>query len=73
MPQVHFVSDSHVGHQALLSPRMQTQRPFASIQEHDETLVERWNAVVGRMTRSGTWATSPTGARRRMRSRYFCA
>ncbi|CAA2104576.1 metallophosphoesterase [Methylobacterium sp. Leaf102] len=47
MPKVHFTADSHVGHQALiLSPRMQTQRPFASLHEHDETLVERWNAVV---------------------------
>ncbi|MCJ2130992.1 metallophosphoesterase [Methylobacterium sp. E-045] len=46
MPQIFFTADSHVGHQGILSPRMHAPRPFASIQEHDETLVARWNAVV---------------------------
>ncbi|CAO4170390.1 Calcineurin-like phosphoesterase domain-containing protein [Methylorubrum aminovorans] len=41
-----FVSDTHFGHVAILSPRMSTPRPFASIEEHDETLIARWNAVV---------------------------
>ncbi|MEN3230253.1 metallophosphoesterase [Methylorubrum rhodesianum] len=41
-----FVSDTHFGHVAILSPRMSTQRPFASIEEHDETLIARWNAAV---------------------------
>jgi hypothetical protein len=46
MPQVFFTSDSHVGHRGILSPRMHIPRVFASIQDHDETLVARWNAVV---------------------------
>lgn len=41
-----FVSDTHFGHRAILSPGMQAPRPFASIEEHDETLIANWNAVV---------------------------
>ncbi|WP_342148590.1 metallophosphoesterase [Methylorubrum sp. SB2] len=41
-----FVSDTHFGHRAILSPRMQASRPFASIEEHDETLIARWNEAV---------------------------
>ena len=41
-----FVSDTHFGHAHILSNRMLAPRPFASIEEHDETLISRWNAVV---------------------------
>ncbi len=41
-----FVSDTHFGHRAILAPRMQAPRRFASIEEHDETLIARWNAAV---------------------------
>lgn len=41
-----FTSDHHVGHKGILSERMNAPRPFASIQDHDETLVACWNAVV---------------------------
>jgi len=41
-----FVSDTHFGHAHILSGRMLAPRPFASIEEHDETLISRWNAVV---------------------------
>jgi calcineurin-like phosphoesterase family protein len=41
-----FVSDTHLGHAGILSPRMQNPRPFASIKAHDETLIANWNAVV---------------------------
>lgn len=39
------ISDTHFGHKKILEfePLL---RPFASIEEHDETLVERWNDVV---------------------------
>lgn len=47
MPRIHFTADSHFGHAGILSPRMHAPRPFASIEEHDETLVASWNAVVG--------------------------
>ncbi|GJD90611.1 hypothetical protein BHAOGJBA_4153 [Methylobacterium hispanicum] len=40
-----FVFDTHFGHVAILSPRMSILRPFASIEEHDETLIARWNAA----------------------------
>lgn len=45
---VFFTSDHHFGHAAILSPRMHCRRGrfFASIEEHDRELVERWNAVV---------------------------
>lgn len=41
-----FVSDTHFGHAAILAERMSLRRPFASIQEHDEALIARWNAAV---------------------------
>ncbi|GJD38054.1 metallophosphoesterase [Methylobacterium bullatum] len=46
MPTTHVVSDTHVGHRNILSSSMERPRPFATIEAHDETLVERWNAVV---------------------------
>ena len=45
-PRLFFTADSHVGHHGILSPRMHAPRPFAGIEEHDETIVARWNAVV---------------------------
>lgn len=39
-------ADTHFGHSGILSPRMTSPRPFASIEEHDETLIANWNAVV---------------------------
>ena len=38
-----FVSDTHFGHRNILSDRMHRPRPFASIEEHDERLISRWN------------------------------
>ena len=40
---IYFTSDTHFGHAAILK---YSRRPFATLQEHDEGLVERWNAVV---------------------------
>jgi len=44
-----FSADTHFGHAGILGPHMHCRRGdhFASIQEHDEALIERWNAVVG--------------------------
>lgn len=42
----YLTADTHFGHQGLLSPRMARPRPFATIEEHDETLIANWNAVV---------------------------
>lgn len=43
MPKVHFTADCHFGHAAII--RM-ANRPFASVDEHDQCLVDNWNAVV---------------------------
>lgn len=39
-----FISDTHFGHERILT--LGSGRPFSSIQEHDETIIERWNSVV---------------------------
>ena len=42
----YLTADTHFGHPLVISDKIQARRPFASIQEHDETLVALWNAVV---------------------------
>ncbi|UMY20290.1 hypothetical protein MMB17_02125 [Methylobacterium organophilum] len=44
--RILFTSELHVGHRALLFEWMSTRRQFASIEEHDETLVANWNATL---------------------------
>jgi calcineurin-like phosphoesterase family protein len=44
MPRVFFTADTHFGCARTLAVR---KRPFASLEEMDETLIARWNAVVG--------------------------
>jgi len=39
-----YTSDTHLLHERLLGMQ---PRPFLSIEEHDETIIERWNSVVG--------------------------
>lgn len=43
MANVYFTSDTHFGHDRdfIYKPR-----GFQSIQEHDETIIERWNSIV---------------------------
>lgn len=43
---VYFTSDLHLGHRAM-SAEGKGWRPFATQEEHDNTLIENFNAVVG--------------------------
>jgi calcineurin-like phosphoesterase family protein len=38
-----YVSDTHLGHERLLSMQ---PRPFSSIEEHDEHIIKQWNSAV---------------------------
>lgn len=42
--QKFYISDTHFLHTNILSMQ---PRPFASIEEHDEHLINQWNSVVG--------------------------
>lgn len=41
-----FCADTHWSHRAILGHRFGLNRPFATIDEHDEALIARWNAAV---------------------------
>ncbi len=41
--RTYFTSDTHFGHQGILSSRMARPRPFATIEAHDEALIAAWN------------------------------
>lgn len=41
--KLFFTSDSHFGHENIMK---YCNRPFSSIQEHDEEMIRRWNEVV---------------------------
>lgn len=45
-PRILFVADTHWSHRAVLGDRLGLNRPFATIEEHDEALIARWNAAV---------------------------
>lgn len=44
MPNVFFTADTHFGHGGILR---ECNRPFSSIEEMDDTLVQNWNKQVG--------------------------
>lgn len=44
----HFISDLHLGHAKVINPDFEAKyRPFETIEEHDQGLVDNWNSVVG--------------------------
>lgn len=43
--QVYVISDTHLGHKNIIRYEAE-KRPFATIEEHDEAIVQNWNAVV---------------------------
>jgi len=45
MSEIFFISDTHFSHRGILTYEPEL-RPFASLEEHDEAMVERWNSVV---------------------------
>ena len=45
MQRIFFISDTHFGHENIMGF---TNRPFTSIEEHDETIISNINEVVGR-------------------------
>lgn len=42
----YFTADLHLGHADIVTSRMNRPRPFASIAEHDEAIISRWNATI---------------------------
>ena len=42
--KIFVTSDLHFGHRNIL--KLGNGRPFATIEEHDEALIENWNKVV---------------------------
>lgn len=46
-PKKHFTSDTHFGHKLMVNPMLEFEaRPFATTEEMDEGLIERWNNTV---------------------------
>ncbi|WP_039836528.1 phosphoesterase [Paenibacillus sonchi] len=44
MPDVFFTSDQHFGHKLIIDFE---SRPFSSVEEMDQVMIRKWNAVVG--------------------------
>lgn len=45
MSEKYFISDTHFGHRGILQYESE-KRPFTTLEEHDEALIENWNSVV---------------------------
>lgn len=47
MSEIFFTADTHFGHRFMLSDKIDKPRPWASVEEMNEALIEAWNSVVG--------------------------
>lgn len=47
MNNTYLIADTHIGHRKIIEFE-KDNRPFATIEEHDATLVDRWNSVVNK-------------------------
>lgn len=47
MSETFFIGDTHFGHQNILTYEP-IARPFATVEEMNEAIVDRWNSVVGK-------------------------
>jgi len=45
MQNIYYIADAHIGHQNVIRF---DQRPFSSIEEMEEKLINNWNSVVGK-------------------------
>jgi len=45
MPNIFFTADMHISHANIIR---HCNRPWVSIEEHDETLINNWNSVVSK-------------------------
>lgn len=69
MTDVFFTADTHFSHDAI---RRYSNRPFASVEEMDEILIERWNGVVrpgDRVYHLGDFSFGRRAATERIRAR----
>ncbi len=47
MAETFFIGDTHFGHKGMITfEAIKPFRPFATMEEHNEALVQRWNSVV---------------------------
>ena len=47
-PKIFLISDLHLGHENIIN---YCDRPFASVEQMNETLIKNWNATVGKNDR----------------------
>ena len=68
MSEVFFIADTHFNHKRIVEIReKEPGGKFASIDEHDEELVRRWNATVGK--KDTVWHLGDFGVKGDSRSR----
>ena len=45
MNEVFFIGDTHIGHRKIIDFSAE-QRPFKTVEEHDEHIIKAWNTIV---------------------------